>query len=125
MIKLYKNGAWLTKGQEPVSDETGLEQKFHLSKQEAKENTIAYSILKNHNTSENMDFLKLKFDKLTSHDITFVGIIQTARASGLEKFPVPYVLTNLSLIHIYFKSGQSLLSKTDGKKTKLYYYGNR
>ena len=75
MIKLYKNGAWLTEGQEPVSDETGLEQKFHLSKQEAKKNTIAYSILKNHNTSENMDFLKLKFDKLTSHDITFVGII--------------------------------------------------
>ena len=67
MIKLYKNGAWLTEGQEPVSDETGLEQKFHLSKQEAKKNTIAYSILKNHNTSENMDFLKLKFDKLTSH----------------------------------------------------------
>ena len=65
MIKLYKNGAWLTEGQEPVSDETGLEQKFHLSKQEAKKNTIAYSILKNHNTSENMDFLKLKFDKLT------------------------------------------------------------
>ena len=94
MIKLYKNGAWLTEGQEPVSDETGLEQKFHLSKQEAKKNTIAYSILKNHNTSENMDFLKLKFDKLTSHDITFVGIIQTARASGLERFPVPYVLTN-------------------------------
>ena len=94
MIKLYKNGAWLTEGQEPVSDETGLEQKFHLSKQEAKKNTIAYSILKNHNTSENMDFLKLKFDKLTSPDITFVGIIQTARASGLERFPVPYVLTN-------------------------------
>ena len=65
-----------------------------MSKQEAKKNTIAYSILKNHNTSENMDFLKLKFDKLTSHDITFVGIIQTARASGLERFPVPYVLTN-------------------------------
>ncbi len=94
MIKLYKGGAWLTKGQEPVSDETGLEQKFHFSKREARKHTIAYSILKEHNTSENMDFLKLKFDKLTSHDITFVGIIQTARASGLEKFPVPYVLTN-------------------------------
>ena len=86
MIKLYKNGAWLTEGQEPVSDETGLEQKFHLSKQEAKKNTIAYSILKNHNTSENMDFLKLKFDKLTSHDITFVGIIQTARAPDWRDF---------------------------------------
>ena len=82
MIKLYKGGAWLTKGQEPVSDEPGLEQKYHLGKYEARRNTIAYSILKKHNTSENMDFLKLKFDKLTSHDITFVGIIQTARASG-------------------------------------------
>ena len=62
--------------------------------EKAAENTIAYGILKEHNTSENMDQLQIKFDKLTSHDITFVGIIQTARASGLEKFPVPYVLTN-------------------------------
>ena len=58
------------------------------------EGTIAYSILKAHNTSGGMDNLQIKFDKLTSHDITFVGIIQTARASGLDKFPVPYVLTN-------------------------------
>ena len=64
------------------------------SKENAKKNTIAYNILKEHNTSENMDKLKIKFDKLASHDITFVGIIQTARASGLEKFPVPYALTN-------------------------------
>ena len=63
-------------------------------KKEAARNTIAYSILKDHNTSGNMEELKIKFDKLTSHDITFVGIIQTARASGLEKFPIPYVLTN-------------------------------
>ncbi|MCR4595423.1 MAG: hydratase, partial [Lachnospiraceae bacterium] len=61
---------------------------------EARKNTIAYQILKDHNTSGDMDKLKIKFDKLTSHDITFVGIIQTARASGLEKFPIPYVLTN-------------------------------
>lgn len=94
MIKLYKDGAWLIKGQKPISDEVGLEQKFHLDKLEARKHTITYSILQSHNTSENMEFLKLKFDKLTSHDITFVGIIQTARASGLEKFPVPYVLTN-------------------------------
>ena len=94
MIQLYKSGAWMVKGQEPVGDERGIEQKFHLSKQEAKKNTITYSILEAHNTSENTDFLQLKFDKLTSHDITFVGIIQTARASGLERFPVPYVLTN-------------------------------
>jgi aconitate hydratase len=64
------------------------------SKEEAKENTIAYGILKDHNTSGNMEKLQIKFDKLTSHDITYVGIIQTARASGLEKFPIPYVLTN-------------------------------
>ena len=65
-----------------------------ISKELAKKETIAYGILENHNTSGNMDKLKIKFDKLTSHDITFVGIIQTARASGLEKFPIPYVLTN-------------------------------
>lgn len=94
MIKLYESGAWLVKGQEPISDEVGLEKKFHIDKQEARKNTITYSILQNHNTSGDIDFLKLKFDKLTSHDITFVGIIQTARASGLEKFPMPYVLTN-------------------------------
>ena len=64
------------------------------SPEEAKKNTMAYGILEAHNTSGNMDELQIKFDKLTSHDITFVGIIQTARASGLEKFPVPYVLTN-------------------------------
>ena len=56
--------------------------------------TIAYSILQNHNTSGDESKLKIKFDKITSHDITYVGIIQTARASGLEKFPIPYVLTN-------------------------------
>ena len=66
----------------------------HLQKEEAAKNTIAYGILADHNTSGNMEKLQVKFDKLTSHDITFVGIIQTARASGLEKFPVPYVLTN-------------------------------
>ena len=65
-----------------------------VTKEEAKQGTIAYGILKAHNTSDNMEKLKIRFDKLTSHDITFVGIIQTARASGLEKFPMPYVLTN-------------------------------
>lgn len=65
-----------------------------VSREEAAKNTIAYGILDSHNTSGNMERLQIKFDKLTSHDITFVGIIQTARASGLEKFPVPYVLTN-------------------------------
>ena len=65
-----------------------------ISKEEAAQHTMAYGILKNHNTSGTMDQLKIKFDRLASHDITFVGIIQTARASGLEEFPVPYVLTN-------------------------------
>lgn len=65
-----------------------------MTPQEAAKNTMAYNILAAHNTSGNMERLQIKFDKLTSHDITFVGIIQTARASGLEKFPIPYVLTN-------------------------------
>ena len=101
MIKLYDGGAWLIDGKEllPDSPQAGeiIQNKYGktaLDKKEAAKNTIAYSILKAHNTSGNMDELKIKFDKLTSHDITFVGIIQTARASGLEKFPIPYVLTN-------------------------------
>ena len=96
MIKLLETGAYLVNGTEVVTDPaevkalTGKE----VSAAEAKKNTIAYGILESHNTSGNMEKLQIKFDKLTSHDITFVGIIQTARASGLEKFPVPYVLTN-------------------------------
>lgn len=100
MITLEKNGAYLLNGTTIVPDtEEGravLKQELGYvpAKEEAAKETIAYGILKEHNTSDNMDKLKIKFDKLTSHDITFVGIIQTARASGLEKFPVPYVLTN-------------------------------
>ena len=101
MIKLYDGGAWLIDGKEvlPDSPQAGeiIQNKYGKKapeKKEAAKNTIAYSILKDHNTSGNMEELKIKFDKLTSHDITFVGIIQTARASGLEKFPIPYVLTN-------------------------------
>ncbi len=100
MIQLMDGGVYLLNGTELVADnaeavaaikaKTGKE----VNKQEAAKETIAYSILEKHNTSGNMDKLKIKFDKLTSHDITFVGIIQTARASGLTKFPVPYVLTN-------------------------------
>ena len=99
-MKLYENGAYLLNGKEVIIDgpeaqaavksKTGMD----IDKQTAKQATIAYGILKEHNTSGNMDKLQIKFDKLTSHDITFVGIIQTARASGLEKFPIPYVLTN-------------------------------
>ena len=92
MIKLYDNGVYLLNGTEIVED-TGNVQ-VPLSKEEAAENTMAYGILNAHNTSGNMKNLQIKFDKLTSHDITFVGIIQTARASGLQKFPIPYVLTN-------------------------------
>ncbi len=100
MIELTKGGAYLVNGTEIISDsaeaaaqiknKTGKE----VSKAEAAKSTIAYGILEKHNTSGNMEKLKIKFDKLTSHDITFVGIIQTARASGLTKFPIPYVLTN-------------------------------
>ena len=100
MINLYDGGVYLVNGTEIVADgadaaaelkaKTGKE----ICKEQAAKGTIAYRILEEHNTSRNMEKLKIKFDKLTSHDITFVGIIQTARASGLEKFPVPYVLTN-------------------------------
>lgn len=99
-MKLYDKGVYLVNGSELVEDtkdaaaviqkKTGEE----VTKQQARTQTIAYRILQEHNTSGNMENLAVKFDKLTSHDITFVGIIQTARASGLEKFPIPYVLTN-------------------------------
>ena len=101
MITLSKGGAYLIGGTEVVETGAGSEEllknKFgdkYLTKEDAAKNTMAYGILNEHNTSGNMDKLQIKFDKLTSHDITFVGIIQTARASGLEKFPIPYVLTN-------------------------------
>ena len=90
-MKLYDTGVYLQKGQEIIPENQA---DLPVAKEEAAKNTIAYSILKAHNKSDNMEKLQIKFDKLTSHDITFVGIIQTARASGLEKFPVPYVLTN-------------------------------
>lgn len=101
MIRLSDGGAYLLNGNEVVEvnadSEALLKNKLgdkYISQQEAAKNTMAYSILQAHNTSGNEGKLQIKFDKLTSHDITFVGIIQTARASGLEKFPIPYVLTN-------------------------------
>ena len=100
MIKTSKTGAYLINQTELVFDEADAEAAVaaktgrKIGKEEAAGGTIAYGILKEHNTSGNMEKLKIRFDKLTSHDITFVGIIQTARASGLEKFPIPYVLTN-------------------------------
>lgn len=101
MVTMYDSGAWLLNGTELVQDggdrEALLKERFGaeaVSKEVAARNTIAYRILQAHNTSGNERKLQLKFDKLTSHDITFVGIIQTARASGLQEFPIPYVLTN-------------------------------
>ena len=100
MIKLYEKGAYVLNGTDILDEQNVTSELLYqklgeeCSKESAAKNTLAYEILEAHNTSGNMEKLKVKFDKLTSHDITFVGIIQTARASGLEKFPVPYVLTN-------------------------------
>lgn len=96
MVKLYDKGIWLINGSEIAEQAEEVKAKTgqSMSQEEAAKHTMAYGILAEHNTSGNMDKLQIKFDKLTSHDITFVGIIQTARASGLEKFPIPYVLTN-------------------------------
>lgn len=98
MIKLYDSGVFLVNGQEIIEENKKEEFAKYMtslpSKSEAKKGTISYSILEKHNTSGNIDKLKIKFDAMASHDITFVGIIQTAKASGLKKFPIPYVLTN-------------------------------
>ncbi len=100
MIQLYNGGAYVLNGSEIIPDSPDAQKVLAgkmaqaPSREEAKKQTIAYGILEQHNTSGNMDRLQIRFDKLTSHDITYVGIIQTARASGLEKFPMPYVLTN-------------------------------
>ena len=91
MVKLYNEGVYLINGTKIVAES---EARPEWKKEEAKKGTIAYSILEKHNTSGNMEQLKIRFDAMTSHDITFVGIIQTAKASGLERFPIPYVLTN-------------------------------
>ena len=98
MVNLYNGGAYLINGKTLIEENdldklkavTGKD----IDKEEARKGSIAYNILENHNTSGNMDKLRLKFDAMASHDITFVGIIQTAKASGMEKFPIPYVLTN-------------------------------
>ena len=96
MVKLYDKGVYLLNGTEIEEDVNAVSARTGqaVSQEDAAKNTMAYNILAEHNTSGSMDRLQIKFDKLTSHDITFVGIIQTARASGLERFPIPYVLTN-------------------------------
>ena len=88
MVNLHNTGMYLVNGTELAENVPG------VTPAEAAKGTMAYRILTAHNISGDDKALKIKFDKLTSHDITFVGIIQTARASGLEKFPIPYVLTN-------------------------------
>ncbi|MDO4330065.1 MAG: hydratase [Lachnospiraceae bacterium] len=98
MVKLYDGGVYLVNGSEIVPEAEAAKVEALTGKaavkEEAKKGTIAYSIMEAHNTSEDMEHLKLRFDAMASHDITFVGIIQTAKASGMEKFPIPYVLTN-------------------------------
>lgn len=98
MIRLSENGAYIVNG-EVLEDGPDIRERLgklgvSITKDEAKKNTLAYGILRAHNKSEDMKNLKLKFDCLASHDITFVGIVQTAIASGIKKFPVPYALTN-------------------------------
>ena len=97
MINLFKNGAYLVHGNEIIPEEELSRAEATLGrkiqKEEAKKGTIAYGILKAHNQNGDMDNLKIRFDALTSHDITYVGIIQTAKASGMENFPMPYILT--------------------------------
>ena len=96
MVKLYDGGVYLVNGREIVTDAAALPSKCGrtVTKEEAEQGTIAYGILKAHNKSGDMQNLRMRFDSLTSHDITYVGIIQTARASGMKEFPMPYVLTN-------------------------------
>ena len=97
-MKLYDEGIYLVNGTEVVAEsEAGKVVQLTgkpVNKETALQGTMAYGIMKAHNTSDNMDQLRLKFDSMTSHDITYVGIIQTARASGMREFPLPYVLTN-------------------------------
>ncbi len=94
MVKLYDEGIYLRNGKEVIPASEAAAAGIEAAPDDAKRGTIAYSILQAHNTSGDPDMLKVRFDAMASHDITFVGIIQTARASGMEKFPLPYVLTN-------------------------------
>jgi len=100
MIKLYDTGAYLLNGKEIVCDDINAAAAIKsktgkiVTKEQAKKGTMAYSIIERHNSSSDESNLKIKFDTLTAHDITYVGIIQTARASGMEEFPVPLVMTN-------------------------------
>ena len=92
-MKLYDQGVFIVDGKTIISEDEAVNYQQPLNKEEARKGTIAYSILSKHNTSGDDKNLKIKFDAMASHDITYVGIIQTARASGMEKFPLPYVMT--------------------------------
>lgn len=98
MISLYEGGVYLVRGTELIPEKESAKVKAltgrEADRETARKETIAYSILQAHNTSDDMEHLKLRFDSMASHDITFVGIVQTAKASGMERFPIPYVLTN-------------------------------
>ncbi|MBQ9307795.1 MAG: hydratase, partial [Clostridia bacterium] len=96
MVKLYDGGVYLIRGRQIAAsaDEASKALGRPVAKAEAEKGTIAYGILAAHNKSGDMEHLQMRFDSLTSHDITYVGIIQTARASGMKQFPMPYVLTN-------------------------------
>ena len=98
MVSLYDGGIYLVNGKDIIPEQESVRVEAltgkKADKEAAKKGTIAYSILSAHNTADNMEQLKLRFDSMASHDITFVGIVQTAKASGMEKFPIPYVLTN-------------------------------
>mgnify|MGYP000175833568 FL=1 len=111
MLKLYDKGVYLLNGTEIVEEKEAVAAKTgkDVTPQEAAKNTMAYNILAAHNTSGNMERLQIKFDKLTSHDITFVGIIQTARASGLEKFP----------ILMYLRTVITLFVQSEERSTKM------
>jgi len=98
MVEIFNGGAYLLNGKEVIYDDADAASKLAKngvteSKEQAKKGTISYGILSAHNSGDERN-LRLKFDSLASHDITYVGIIQTARASGMDKFPMPYVLTN-------------------------------
>lgn len=94
MVKLYEGGVYLRGGKELVRESEATAAGIAATPEEARQGTIAWSILQAHNTSGDPEALKIRFDAMASHDITFVGIIQTARASGMTEFPLPYVLTN-------------------------------
>lgn len=101
MLKLFNTGAYLLEGKELCADDLQSIKEFEsktgkklLSKEEAKKNTMAYSIFKSHNTAGDMENLKIKFDAMASHDMTYMGVLQTARASGVTKFPIPVALTS-------------------------------